>query len=125
MKKVIAALAIFAMALATAPSAKAHAQVTSTFPKAGSVVHGWPARIWVEFDGNLIVLSGKSVNLFTVKDSTGKNLKVSGAVASGARLSAVVSKPRMSGKVQVTWRVVSEDGHPVSNSYSFTYIPTK
>ena len=125
MKKVIASLAILAMALATAPSALAHAQVSSTLPKAGSVVRSWPERIWVEFDGNLINLAGKNVNLLTVKDASGKNLKLSNVTSSGARLSAISVKPTKFGMVQVSWRVVSEDGHPVSGSYSFLFLPTK
>ena len=123
MRKSIASLAIFAMALVTAPSANAHAQLSSSFPKPGAVVRVWPEKFWVEFDGNLVTLGSKSVNLLYIKDPVGKSLKITGMSVAGARLSAIAQKPQKSGTYRILWRVVSEDGHPVTNSFTFLYIP--
>ena len=125
MKKAIAILATLAMALTSAPSASAHAQLQIGFPKPGSVAKIWPTQIWVEFDGDLIQLGGSKVNQLTIKDSAGKIVETKPSVVSGAQLSVETIKPAKSGKVSVMWRVVSEDGHPVSHSYTFFYIPKR
>lgn len=125
MKKSIAAIAIIGMALYSAPSAMAHAQLSSSFPRAGSVVRVWPTKMWVEFDGNLIQLNGKSVNQLVVKDSLGKEIDSKDSNTAGARLTVSTKKIPALGRITVSWRVVSEDGHPVSNSFSFTFIPQK
>jgi len=125
MKKVIALVATIAMALGTAPSASAHAQLQSSFPKAGSLVRVWPNRIWVEFDGDLIVLGGSKVNQLSIRDSSGNIVETKPSIVAGARLTTETLKPAKNGKVTVMWRVVSEDGHPVSKSYSFIFIAKK
>lgn len=114
-----------AMALVTAPSAFAHAQISSTFPKTGSVVKTWPDRIWVEFDGNLIQIPGKSVNQMVITDSTGKQMALKSFSVGGARLTASTQKVPTPGKITVTNRIVSEDGHPVTRIFTFLYIPKK
>ena len=123
MKKIFAATVVWIFLI---PSpANAHAQFTSTFPKSKSVVKVWPSTVWVEFDGNLIDIKGATVNVLTVKDSSGRQVDVKDSAVSGSRLT--VSTPRVPkpGVYKVSWRVVSEDGHPVSSGFSFSYIPKK
>ncbi len=125
MKKTIAILASIAMALATAPSAMAHAQIASSFPKAKSIVKVWPTNVWVEFDGNLISIPGSSIDRLVVKDSAGKQVDIKDSTVGGARLSVSLKKSAAPGKITMSWRVVSEDGHPVQSSTFFYYLPTK
>jgi len=125
MKKIIAIVATIGMALATAPSAMAHAQLSSSFPKAKAIVKVWPAAVWVEFDGNLISLPGSKVDRLTVKDSVGMQMDVKNSSVNGARLSVSLVKTPSVGKITMSWRVVSEDGHPVQSSIYFYYIPKK
>jgi len=125
MKKIIAIVATIGMALATAPSAMAHAQLASSFPKAKAIVKIWPTTAWVEFDGNLISLPGSKVDQLTIKDSMGKQVDVKNSSVDGARLSVSLGKIANVGKITMSWRVVSEDGHPVQSSIFFYYLPTK
>ena len=122
MKKVISALTLGVLILG-APNANAHAILTDAFPKPKSVVSALPQKIWVEFDGNLIVLTGKKTNYLLLTDSKGKTIPRLNSYVGGARLTIEIAPNAMIGKVIETWRVVSEDGHPVTGSTYFVINP--
>jgi methionine-rich copper-binding protein CopC len=79
-----------------------------------------PKVVWVEFDGKLITIADKQTNFLTVKNSNGRVLSDSKAFVDGARVSVNLKDRSATGKVKVSWRVVSEDGHPVSSFFTFT-----
>jgi methionine-rich copper-binding protein CopC len=112
---------LVATSLALIPSwAEAHGQFVSSNPKAGSTLSKLPKLVWVEFDGNLITIADKKTNFLTVKDSKGKELSDGKAFVGGARVSVNLKDRSTTGKIKVSWRVVSEDGHPVTSSLTFT-----
>ncbi len=120
MKKLVSALLAFGVAISAAPSAGAHASYSDSNPKARSVITKLPKFLWVEFDGNLITIADKQTNFLTVKNSKGKELSDGKAYVGGARVSVNIKDRSATGKMKVSWRVVSEDGHPVSSFYTFT-----
>jgi methionine-rich copper-binding protein CopC len=89
-------------------------------PKPKSIVSKLPKVVWVEFDGKLITIADKQTNFLTVKNSNGRVLSDSKAFVDGARVSVNLKDRSATGKVKVSWRVVSEDGHPVSSFFTFT-----
>ena len=112
---------LIATSLALIPSwAEAHGQFVSSNPKAGSTLSKIPKLVWVEFDGNLITIADKQTNFLTVKNSKGRELSDGKAFVSGTRVSVNIKDSSASGKIKVSWRVVSEDGHPVSSFLTFT-----
>ena len=112
---------LIATSLALIPSwAEAHGQFVSSNPKAGSTLSKMPKLVWVEFDGDLITIADKQTNFLTVKNSKGKELSDGKAFVSGTRVSVNIKDRSASGKIKVSWRVVSEDGHPVSSFLTFT-----
>ena len=112
---------LIATSLALIPSwAEAHGQFVSSNPKAGSTLSKIPKLVWVEFDGDLITIADKQTNFLTVKNSKGKELSDGKAFVSGARVSVNIKDRSSTGKIKVSWRVVSEDGHPVSSFLTFT-----
>jgi methionine-rich copper-binding protein CopC len=112
---------LIATSLALIPSwAEAHGQFVSSNPKAGSTLSKLPKLVWVEFDGNLITIADKQTNFLTVKNSKGRELSDGKAFVGGARVSVNIKDRSATGKIKVSWRVVSEDGHPVSSSLTFT-----
>ena len=112
---------LVATSLALIPSSvEAHGQFVSSNPKAGSTITKIPKVVWVEFDGNLITIADKQTNFLSVKNSEGKELRVGKAFVSGARVSVNIKDRSATGKVKVSWRVVSEDGHPVTSFLTFT-----
>jgi hypothetical protein len=112
---------LIATSLALIPSwAEAHGQFVSSNPKAGSTLSKIPKLVWVEFDGDLITIADKQTNFLTVKNSKGKELSDGKAFVSGTRVSVNIKDRSATGKIKVSWRVVSEDGHPVSSFLTFT-----
>ena len=112
---------LIATSLALIPSwAEAHGQFVSSNPKAGSTLSKMPKLVWVEFDGDLITIADKQTNFLTVKNSKGRELSDGKAFVSGTRVSVNIKDRSASGKIKVSWRVVSEDGHPVSSFLTFT-----
>ena len=107
--------------LCLAPNyALAHGEFVSSNPKANSVVKTIPKSVWVKFDGNLITIADKQTNFLTVKNSKGKELSDGKAYVGGARVSVNIKDRSATGTIKVSWRVVSEDGHPVSSFLTFT-----
>jgi len=115
-----AAVSFFAFGLAIAPSsAFAHGDLIASNPKAGSTISKLPKFIWVEFDGKLITIADKQTNFLTVKNSKGKELSDGKPFGGGARISVKIKELSATGTIKVSWRVVSEDGHPVSSFLTF------
>jgi methionine-rich copper-binding protein CopC len=95
-----------------------HAQLLDAEPKANQVLATSPIRFQLNFSDSLIDL-GPTSNWITVFDSQG--IQVSGlSVLKDNQISAQPLQPLKSGRYEVSWRVLSEDGHPVQGSYSFT-----
>ena len=115
------AVALFLAIFLAAPqtSAFAHGGLVASNPKAQSTIAKLPKLIWVEFDGNLITIVDKQTNFLTVKNSKGKELSDGKAFVSGAKISVNIKDRSAIGTIKVSWRVVSEDGHPVSSFLTF------
>ena len=112
---------LVATSLTLIPSwAEAHGQFVSSNPKAGSIISKIPKVVWVEFDGNLINIADKQTNFLTVKNSKGRELNDGKAFVGGTRVSVKIKDRAATGKIKVSWRVVSEDGHPVTSFLTFT-----
>jgi len=111
---------LFGLLLGTSEVAQAHGSFVSSNPKAKSTVSKLPKVVRVEFDGNLITIADKQTNFLTVKNSKGRELSDGKAFVEGARVSVNLKDRSATGKIKVSWRVVSEDGHPVSSFFTFT-----
>ena len=116
-KKFICLIAVCLML--TPSTAFAHGDLSSSNPKASSTISKLPKIIWVEFDGKLITIADKQTNFLTVKNSKGVELSDGKAFVSGARISVKIKDRSAAGKIRVSWRVVSEDGHPVTSFLTF------
>ena len=102
-------------------TASAHAQLTSSFPSKNQTVKVLPKLIWIEFDGDLMNLGDKQINRLTVTNSKKVRVDEGESFVGGPRISTKLKANLPSGKYQITYRVVSEDGHPVTGTYSFVY----
>ena len=102
------------------PSAWAHAQLSDSYPKNNAVLQSMPTEVWIEFDGNLTEIDGANVNTLLVRDTSGKELQASRATVAGARIITKISNATGTGKIIASYRVVSEDGHPVEGAISFS-----
>ena len=106
-------------------SAFAHAKVLSSTPTAESAVTRWPTQLLIRFNEPILKLSGAVVDWAYVKNSKGLRVDVGNPKVSGAVLSVGLKNAVPSGKYFVTYRAVSDDGHPVSGTFTFSYLPSK
>lgn len=115
----VAAIGLLAGLLAAFVSAPAfaHDELIGTDPAADSAVESLPESVTMTFSG--VLLTGDGATEVVVTDSAGTDLTASDAVVDGVRVTQPLSGTA-AGPVQVAWRVVSSDGHPISGEFSFT-----
>ena len=111
--------------------ANAHAGVVATNPSTDEVVTVMPSEISVTFSEELLVISDKEINTLTVTAPDGSLLENLESRVEGPTLIATVPvlNPALdpgpdneypSGLYTVKYRVVSADGHEVTDSYTFS-----
>ncbi|MEO7070373.1 MAG: copper resistance protein CopC [Nostocoides sp.] len=110
-------LALTVLVLAAAP-ASAHAQLLSTGPVSGSQIGRSPQVILLEFDEAVTLMR----NSLRVLDAAGHDVTI-GPVGHpgghGEDVSAPLTTVLPRGDYRVLWRVMSDDGHPVSGTFAF------
>jgi copper transport protein len=120
MKKLTLLILIVLSSIAFTQSAFAHAEIAKTNPTKNAILTQPPKSVWIEFGESLLTLDTKVVNTLTVTNSKGKRVDKSPTIISGARATTKILGALKKGKYLVTYRVVSEDGHPVKASYYFS-----
>ncbi|GAA0999033.1 hypothetical protein GCM10009563_24010 [Subtercola frigoramans] len=116
-----------AMAIAPAGTASAHDYVVSSSPTADLTVTQLVSSVSVTFNDLVLDLSGdgsSSVVEVTGPDGGSTHFETGCASILGRVVSAPVALGA-AGAYQVSWQVVSSDGHPVSGSFGFSYNPTE
>lgn len=120
-RRVVAALvAVTALVLLPALPAAAHDALVSATPAAGSTVTSATAVALVYDEPVLDLAKGR--NGITVTDSAGRHYETACALVDAKAVSVPIALGT-AGTYTVAWRVVSDDGHPVSGDYTFTYAP--
>lgn len=122
----LGALALVPVVAMAAP-ARAHNSLVGSTPAAGATVTEQPGVISITTNDDLLLLGG---------EATGTALQVSGPADAAQPLyygdgCVTVSGPTASTEVQlgqpgeytVVWQIVSTDGHPVSDEFTFTWQP--
>ena len=120
--KLITVISLMSLLFLPASSAFAHAQITSTSPVRGAELTQVPAEVMVEFDGNLTVIEDLSINVLKVFDQSGKQIDDGKTLVGGARVTVGVADRTGTGTFRVTYRVVSEDGHPIESEFIFSVL---
>ncbi|MFE7844544.1 copper resistance protein CopC [Microbacterium sp. NPDC057407] len=106
-----------ALLFATAAPAAAHDEIVSSSPEAGSTVSVVPEEISLTFSGE--ILTDFSAVIIEVVAADGQNIASGDPVVDGTTVTQAVT-PGQAGVYTVRWRVVSSDGHPISNEYQYT-----
>ncbi len=103
-----------------APEANAHTVLIGSDPAAGSTISQLPEQITLTFAEPLLILNKKEINQVEVIDPMGSKITSGNNVIKGSTLTNVLS-PRilMPGKFKVSFRVVAQDGHPVTGNFYF------
>ena len=114
-----------ALTLLPAASASAHDFLVSSSPARGSTVTVPMSEVSLTFNDLVLDLSGDGSS--AIVDVTGPDAQTTHyETGCPSILGRTVSAPvalGVAGDYVVTWQIVSSDGHPVSDSLSFTYAP--
>ncbi len=97
--------------------AAAHADLVSTDPVDGAALQSAPESITLSFNSKILA----DITELAVTNSAGE--LVTGIVAESAQTTATALWPvDLPGDTyKVAYRIVSEDGHPITGSFSFSY----
>ena len=114
---VLAALAITAgLTVIPASPAAAHEQLVSSSPAEGERLDAAPEQIRLQFTADLLGLGA----VVLVADGVGTNWTVGEALVDGPVVTIAVDEGIPVGGYEIRWRVVSGDGHPISDIIPFT-----
>lgn len=103
------------LVLGTAGPASGHASLVGTDPPEGAVLEAAPDRIGFTFSESVLAVPD-TVQVF---DAQGDPVEASASV-SGRELEVSLADEVGDGTLVVVWRVISEDGHPITGSLSFS-----
>lgn len=106
-----------ALVVGAATPASAHDELIGADPAAGSQIDALPAELTLTFSG--VLLDEPGATEVVVTDAERTDLTSGDPVIDGTRLTQPL-EGAAAGEVTVIWRVVSSDGHPVSDEYTFT-----
>ncbi|WP_241983572.1 MULTISPECIES: copper resistance CopC family protein [unclassified Cryobacterium] len=110
---------------ATAAPAFAHNYLVGSTPAAGSIVTEQPGTVSITTNDNLLDLSGQgegSVIQVTGPADAPRYYGDGCSTIAGPTLETAVQLGQP-GEYTVTWQVVSTDGHPISDTFTFTWQP--
>jgi copper transport protein len=110
----LAALATLLVSVGFATGAWAHAALVSVEPASGSLLASAPASVALHF--NEVVTPG-AIRLIDAEGRVRDEARIS---ASGTTISVAVPQDLPRGTAVVSYRVISEDGHPVAGSITFS-----
>ena len=115
MRRVLAVLAVLAVVLLGTPlSANAHDVLESTSPAAGSTVQRMPQSVSLTFTeaplsiGTQVIVTGPS-----------GAMQQGAPTIDGRVVRQAIAPSAPAGSYTVTYRVTSDDGHPVTGSFAF------
>lgn len=103
--------------MGVAAPASAHDELLGATPGIDSQVDALPAELVLTFSG--VLLNEPGATEVVVTDADGASLLGGDPVLDGTTLTQPL-EGTASGAVTVIWRVVSSDGHPISDQFSFT-----
>ncbi len=99
-----------------AGTATAHDQLLSSSPSPGEVMAEAPAEISMQFSDDVLDIGGVVV----VADAAGTNWADGPLTVNGGTVTQPLIPGAPDGAYQIRWRVVSADGHPISDVVDFT-----
>jgi len=108
------ALGLVTIPVAGAP-AFAHDTEVATQPADGAVLTEPPARVVIEFDARIMDVGEALV----VRSADGVVVSTGTPVVEGRALSTAVRTDVPAGTFTVAYRIVSQDGHPLSSTFSY------
>jgi copper resistance protein C len=109
---------LLAASLITPPRASAHSWVLATTPDRNGVVAVAPTQVYIAWNEKVTDVSETVIGPDNAQWSTGS------AQGSGAQYTVAMRPDAPPGLYTVNWHVTSDDGDPVSGSWTYTVKPS-
>ncbi|CAB5037218.1 unannotated protein [freshwater metagenome] len=120
-KKFSLLFCVLFVALTFTPGAQAHSSLVDSSPKVGESLNKLPQEISLRFDEEIQDLEG--ANAIVVRDSNGVDITTGPTLVVSAYVSKALELEGRPGIYEVSYRIVSADGHVVTAGYKFTLLP--
>lgn len=121
-KKISLFFGVLVAVLTFTPGAQAHSSLVDSSPKIGERISKMPAEISLRFDEEIQDLDG--ANAIVVRDSNGVDITTGPTRVVSVYVSRALELKVRPGTYEVSYRIVSADGHVVTAGYKFTLLPT-
>ncbi len=100
--------------------ANAHAGVVSVSPAQDQVLMSMASEISIQFSEELLTISNQDVNTLSLTELDGPPIELENIRVEGEFLKAgIPTGDYAPGTYEVTYRIVSADGHKLSDSFTF------
>ncbi len=117
--KTLRLLGIFALLLVPV-GANAHAGVVAVTPAQDQVLMSMASEISIQFSEELLTISNEDVNTLSLTELDGPPIELGNIRVEGEYLKAdIPTGDYAPGTYEVTYRIVSADGHKLSDSFTF------
>lgn len=118
---IFSALLAISLAAFSSTASLAHSGVVSSSPSSDQVVNEIPSEISVTFSEELLVLEGRDVNTLSLAPQGATEISLADVRVEGNLLRASVPAGEYpAGTYVMTYRVISADGHEVSDAITFS-----
>ena len=102
-------------------NANAHAGVVATAPVQDQVLMSMAREISIQFSEELLTIENQDVNTISLTELDGPAIELENVTVDGAFLKAEIPiGDYPPGTYEVNYRIVSADGHKVSDSFTFS-----
>jgi methionine-rich copper-binding protein CopC len=116
---IVGALLVAAL-LSFAPVARAHDELVSSSPASGAQVTTSPTEVTLNFEE---APADGGPTTVTVTGPGGSHWEAGPAVIQGSKITVPVRPLGPAGQYAINYRILSDDGHPVSATITFTFAP--
>jgi len=113
---IVLTLGLLSVLAISATSASAHTELVSSIPADGAVLQAAPVSVTFEFDEPLL----PDLDTVSINNEQGANVYSQKVAPVDSSLTIAWPATLPDGTYQVAYRVVSDDGHPVTGAISFT-----
>lgn len=104
------------MALIPAAPAAAHDELLASSPSPGAALDSAPTEVTLTFSADVLTIGAAVI----VADGAGKDWAAAAPAVDNGVVSVPLVPPLPAGGYEIRWRVVSQDGHPISGVIPFT-----